>query len=142
MYRKFRGLFNQRGDVLGTSALIIVLILCMFAYLYVDLSGMWNTHRKLAISGDEALKIMTAEGGFDSSTRQLFLEMARAQGLDVSKITVTGTPKRVQQLGKVEIHATIPYTLQAFKPIGYGDITFNIPLNSSGVVSTYFREGS
>lgn len=141
MLRFFRKYINQRGDITGVSVSVIVLILCVFAYFFVDINGMWNTHRKLAIAGDEALKVMQAEGGFDSSTRQLFMEMARLQGLDTSLITVTGTPKRVQRWGRIEIEASMQYTLQAFKPVGYGEITVTIPMSSYGIVSTYFREG-
>ncbi|KJD38099.1 DUF4320 family protein [Paenibacillus polymyxa] len=141
MVKRFKASFNQRGEMTGIYIMLGILIFSVFTFLWTDIEGIWSDKRKLAIAVDETFLQVQAEGGFDSTLRTYFYDLCRAQGLDVSKITITGTPKLVQRNGHVELNASITYTMKSLKPMGIGEITFPIPAEADGKVATYFRPG-
>ncbi|WP_080771941.1 DUF4320 family protein [Paenibacillus polymyxa] len=141
MLNRIKKSFNQRGDMTGMTFMAIVLVISVFAFFGTDIQGIWSSHRKLAVAVDDTFSLVQAEGGFDSNLRAYFYDLCRTQGLDTSKITISGTPKLVQRKGHVELNATITYTLKSLKPVGVGEISFIIPASADGLARTYFRTG-
>jgi len=136
---KLKRIFNQRGDVNSLGVLFSVFVIVIFIFAGIEIEGFRSTHHKLSQAADETLEIMKAEGGFDSTTREFFLEYCRKKGLDVSTISIEATPKLVQRGGDLVVKASTVYVFKAFKPLGMGEITWSVNAEVEGLSRTYFR---
>ncbi|RUT38686.1 DUF4320 family protein [Paenibacillus anaericanus] len=138
---RFKKVLNQRGDINAIGVLFVIFIIVIFIFGSIDIEGYMSTHKKLSQAADETIEIMKAEGGFDTSTREFFLDYCRKKGLDVSSITIEATPKLVQRGSDLEIRASTTYILKAFKPLGLGELIWPVHIKVEGLSRTYFREG-
>lgn len=131
MYKRNRLFWKFKKDQRGFSETMLIIyslfVFMLFAVLYVDLYGYFYQKNNLKQAVDETLTLMKFENGFDLDTKQYFTNIAEKLGLDVSKITLVGTPKTVQRGATVELTASLDYEVKGLKP-------FNIPLTVDIVV--------
>lgn len=130
---------SKRGEGV-ISALYTMLILTVVLLVGVDIFGYTVTAAKLRSTCSETLTLMKIENGFDSKTRQVFLDYAGLQGLKTSTIYVTGTPKHVQRGEVVTIMASAPYVLTSLRPLGQ-QFTFNINIEMWGLAQDFIQGG-
>lgn len=105
---------NERGDITGTSVLIIMAVIIILSFALVDIFGYLRTHDKLSSATDDTLDLAQAQNGFDAQLRNQFYDLAEKFGLERSKIQVQGTPGPVQRGEIIEIRAHTTYTCVAF----------------------------
>ncbi len=128
---------NQAGEGLIT-AFYTILLLTMIFFVGIDIAGYTGTVWKLRNACSETLTLMKMENGFDSSTEQVFYQFLQNQGLDISKVQVSGTPKTVQRGEMVRIVATAPYVLRALRPFNL-ELSFQVRVEMIGLAQEFVR---
>lgn len=121
-----------------TTSLYTILILLIVFSVGIDTAGYIGSKWKLNNVCSETLQYMKAENGFDSGTATVFRALATSQGLDASRITVSGTPKTVQRGDTITIYASMPYTLRALRPLGK-ELNVTIRTEMSGLAQEFIR---
>ena len=130
---------DQRGEGLITG-LYTMLILTIVLFVGIDLVGYTATVWKLRNACAETLTIMKMENGYDSRTEQFFFDTLRIQKLEISQVSVSGTPKTVQRGDAVMITATAPYALRSLRPFNK-ELRLNISVEMWGLAQDFIREG-
>ena len=141
MIQRIKINFNQRGDMNAIGTLFIIFVMVIFIFVGIDVYGYMSTKNKLTQAAQETLEIMKSDGGFDYDTREFFYDYARKRGLDLTTITVVGTPKLVQRGNSIELKTSSIYVLKALKPLGLGELKWDVNVSVDGLARTYFREG-
>lgn len=130
-------LMGQAGEGI-LSGLYTMLILTMIFFIGIDIAGYTGTMWKLRNACNETLTLMKMENGFDSNTVTTFYDFLRKQGLDTSRVTVTGTPKTVQRGDLITISARTPYELRALRPFNQV-LSFEVRVEMSGLAQDFVR---
>lgn len=129
---------SETGEGL-ISALYTMMLLTIIFFIGIDIAGYTATAWKLRNACSETLTLMKIENGYDSSIEKTFLKYVAVQGLDTSKIRVSGTPKLVQRGDMVIIRATVPYTLRSLRPFNH-ELQFTVNVEMSGLAQEFFKE--
>jgi len=134
-----RAIFQgQAGEGILTG-LYSMLLATMIFFIGIDIAGYTATVWKMRNACTETLTLMKVENGFDSNTKQLFYELVQKQGLDSSRVEVSGTAKSVQRGEQVTLRATAPYILRALRPIGQ-ELSFQVKVEITGLAQDFLRK--
>lgn len=127
----------EKGDSIITG-LYTMLLLTIIFFIGIDIVGYASTSWKLRNSCREALTLMKIENGFDRKTELFFYNIAQSNGLDASRLYVTGTPKPKQRGDVLTIRATIPYDLHSIRPFNR-QLTVDVDYEASGLAQDLVR---
>lgn len=130
-------LHEEKGEGI-ISALYTMLLLTIIFFIGIDIFGYTGSVWKLRNACNETLTLMKIENGFDSATERAFYEFLQKQGLDISRVEVSGTGKLVQRGDLVTISATTPYVLRSLRPFDK-ELKFNIKVQMSGLAQDFVR---
>ncbi|MFY9174252.1 MAG: DUF4320 family protein [Peptococcia bacterium] len=128
---------GQAGEGIMT-ALYTMMILAVIFFIGIDVAGYTGTVWKLRNACNETLTLMKMENGFDSNTAYVFYNFLRNQGLDPSRVNVTGTPKTVQRGDIVTITANTQYDLRALRPLNQL-LSFEVRVQMAGMAQDFVR---
>lgn len=128
---------GEKGESLIT-ALYTILLLTQIFFFGIDIAAYTGTAWKLRNACSETLTLMKIENGFDSRTEEVFYRLLQNQGLDISRVEVSGTAKSVQRGEQVTIRAVVPYVVRSLRPFDK-ELRFFIRVEMTGLAQDYVK---
>jgi hypothetical protein len=128
---------DQRGESIITLPIVIMFIIIVL-YIGIDVIGAFTTYEKLQRATTETLTLMKMENGWDNNTEIYFNTMLSREGLSLSNVQITATPKQVQRGEIVTIQASTNYEVRSLRPLNR---TISLPINIeiSGLAQEFIR---
>jgi hypothetical protein len=128
---------DQRGESIITLPIVIMFIIIVL-YIGIDVIGAFTTYEKLQRATTETLTLMKMENGWDNNTEGYFNSMLSREGLRLSDVQFTATPKQVQRGEIVTIQASTNYEVRSLRPLNR---TISLPINIeiSGLAQEFIR---